>query len=459
MRTQSILLSGAAIGALIAVSCGMPAAAAAKHHKAAASASKQSELEELEAKVQFLTDRLDEQAAVTRDQMAQLKAAQDAAAQAKAQAAAAQAAANADDATIKTLPAEVKKEVAASAPKPNWSNNTTIGATLYTDVSNISQTPTPNKVNGTGADIKRAYISVDHTFNNIYSANVTLDLAPNGITLNGGAFGTGTTQGSEVVKYAYVQAKYMPELVLQAGEQKNPWIPFVEDIYGYRFVEKVITDQNKYGSSADFGLNAHGDLAGGLVSYSVSAEDGAGYKNAIRSKTLDVEGRVNVNYMGFIGAVGGYSGQESKNYQNVPNLAFHTATRVDALLAYVSGPIRVGGEYVQQTDWTRVTSTTPDKAQGYSVFGSYMFIPQWSVFGRYDALTPSQTLASSERYTLANIGLNYEPVKTVDLALVYKRETISGAPSGGYTDGTTTLAPAGGAGAYNEFGLFTQVKF
>ena len=141
MRTQSILLSGAAIGALIALSCGMPADAAAKHHKAAATASKQSELEELEAKVQFLTDRLDEQAAVTRDQMAQLKAAQDAAAQAKASAAAAVATANADDATIKTLPTEVKKEVAASAPKPNWSNNTTIGATLYTDVSNISQRP------------------------------------------------------------------------------------------------------------------------------------------------------------------------------------------------------------------------------------------------------------------------------------------------------------------------------
>jgi hypothetical protein len=461
MRTQSVLLSGVALGALIALSCGASAdAATKKHHKAApAASSTEAEIQDLEANVQFLTDRLDEQAAVSRDALAQLKIAQDSAAQAKAAAATAVATANADDATIKTLPTEVKKEVAADAPKPNWASNTTLGATLYTDFSNISQTPTPNKVNGTGADIKRAYISVDHTFNSIYSANLTVDLAPNGIILNGGTFGTGTNQGSEVVKYAYVQAKYFNELVVQAGEQKNPWIPFVEDIYGYRFVDKVIADQNKFGSSADFGLNAHGDIAKGLVQYSVSVEDGAGYKNPVRSKTVDVEGRVNVNYMGFVAAVGGYSGQLSSNIQTVPATAFQTATREDALLAYTNSKLRLGIEYLQETDWKVVTKTTPDKSQGYSAFGSYMFMPQWSVFGRYDALTPSQTLASAERYTLANVGISYEPVKTVDLALVYKRETIAHAPTGGYTDGTTTLAPAGGAGTYSEFGLYSQVKF
>ena len=461
MRTQSILLSGAAIGALIALACGAPAdAATTKHHKAAPAASKtQAEIDELEAKVQFLTDRLDQQAAVSRDEAAQLQAAQAAVAQARAAAAAAQAAAQSDDAKIQTLPAEVKSEVAANAPKPNWASNTTVGATVFADTSNISQTPTPNKINGTGADIKRGYISIDHVFNSIYSANLTVDLAPNGIILNGGTFGTGTEQGGETVKYAYVQAKYFDELVLQAGAEKTPWIPFVEDIYGYRFVDKVFADQNKLGNSADYGLNAHGDIAGGLVQYSVSAEDGAGYKEPSRSTTMDYEGRVNVNYMGFIAAIGGYSGQLSSNIQATPAVGFQTATREDALLAYVNGPIRVGAEYLQQTDWKVVTKKTPDKGQGYSVFGSYMFIPQWSLFGRYDALSPSQTLASSERYSLANFELNYEPVKQVDLALVYKHETITGAPVGGYTDFTTVLAPLGGAGTYNEFGLFTQFKF
>jgi len=119
MRTQSILLSGAAIGALIALSCGLPAdAATKKHHMAAPAASKtQAEIDELEAKVQFLTERLDEQAAVSRDDQAQLKAAQDAVAQAKASAAAAMATANADDARIETIPTQVSTAVAAVKPK------------------------------------------------------------------------------------------------------------------------------------------------------------------------------------------------------------------------------------------------------------------------------------------------------------------------------------------------------
>jgi len=461
MRTQSILLSGAAVGALIALSCGLPAdAATKKHHMAAPVASKtQAEIDELEAKVQFLTDRLDEQAAVSRDAQAKLAAAQSAAAQANATAASAVATANANSAQIQTIPTEVKSEVAANAPKPNWASNTTVGATVFADVSNIAQTPTPNKINGTGADIKRGYISIDHTFNSIYSANLTVDLAPNGIILNGGTYGTGTQQGGETVKYAYVQAKYFDELTLQAGAEKTPWIPFVEDIYGYRFVDKVFADQNKFGNSADYGLNAHGDIAHGLVQYSVMAEDGAGYKTPERSKTFDYEGRVNVNYMGFVAAVGGYSGQEGNDIQTIPVTAHQTATREDALLAYTNSQLRLGIEYLQSTDWKVVTKITPDKSQGYSAFGSYIFIPQWSVFGRYDALSPSQSLAPSERYTLANIGLNYEPVKTVDLALVFKRETISGAPVGGYTDFTTVLAPAGGTAAYNEFGLYTQFKF
>jgi hypothetical protein len=307
MRTQSVLLSGVALGAMIALSFGASADAATKKHHAAAhsAAATEAEVEDLQAKIQFLTDRLDEQAAVSRDALAQLKAAQDSAAQAKAEAASAVATANASDAKIETIPTEVKAEVAANKPKPSWASNTTIGATVFADVSNISQTPTPNKINGTGSDIKRGYISVDHSFNDIYSANLTVDLAPNGIILNGGTYGTGTQQGGETVKYAYVQAKYADEAILQLGAEKTPWIPFVEDLYGYRYVDKVFADQNKFGNSADYGLNAHGDFGHGLLDYSVSAEDGAGYKTPERSKQLDVEGRANVNYLGFVAAIGG----------------------------------------------------------------------------------------------------------------------------------------------------------
>jgi hypothetical protein len=459
MKTKNSLLGSAALAVLLAGSLGVSANAAAKKHRAAAPAASAAEVDDLKAKVDFLTERLDEQAAVTRQALADLRAAQATAAQAQVTAATAQATANADATKIDTIPVAIKTAVAANAPKPSWADNTKFGTTVFADLSNISQSPTPSKVNGTGADIKRAYVSLDHTFNSIYSANLTFDLAPNGIVLNGGAFGAGTLQGSEAIKYAYVQAKFANELVVQAGSEQMPWIPFVENIYGYRFVDKVFVDQNKYGNSADWGLNAHGDLVKGLISYSVSVVDGAGYKNPVRSKTMDWEGRVNLNYQGFVAAIGGYSGQEGNNIQSVPTTALQTATRFDALLAYVKGPIRLGVEYMDATNWKVTTKVTPDKAQGYSAFASYALNPKWSVFGRYDAQDPSKTLAPSEKYAYYNIGINFEPVKTIDLALVYKHEDISHAPLGGYADGTTTLGPAGGSGKYDEIGIFTQVKY
>ena len=223
-------------------------------------------------------------------------------------------------------------------------------------------------------------------------------------------------------------------------------------------------DQNKFGNSADYGVNVHGAFAGGLFEYSVSAEDGQGYKNPDRSKNMDVEGRANVNWNGFVAAVGGYSGQLAENIQAVPSLPItRTATREDALLAYTNSQIRVGAEWFQSsndlTGGSLITGAKPDKADGYSVFGSFTFIPQWSVFGRYDAIDPSKTIDSAERYTYYNFGISYEPVKVVDIALVYKHEDVSHALAGGYTDITTTLAPAGGSGKFDEVGLFTQFKF
>jgi hypothetical protein len=491
MQSKSTLFAGAAVGVLLAV--GMSSGAQAKTHKHVAHAAAPSQVSKLAAEVDELKERLDQETAARQATEAQVRAAQDAAAAAQASA---QAANSQLQAQVQTIPGAVDSAIAAAKPKPTWADNTKLGATIYADVSNISQSPRPNKINGYAADIKRAYVSIDHKFNDTYSANVTFDLAPNGIDLNGGTYGTGTTQGSEAIKYAYVQGAYAKELVVQLGAVKAPWIPFVEDIYGYRYVDKTVIDQNKFGNSSDWGLNAHGDFGGGLIDYSVSAIDGAGYKNAVRSNTVDFEGRVNLNYMGFVAAIGGYDGKLATHVQGGPPT--HDITRFDALLAYTNPHFRVGFEYFDATNWksvggtaaaaaTTVTgactvggvaesctiTTVPavaaalaknDTADGYSAFGSFNFNPQWSVFGRYDSLNPSKKLAPNERYAYYNVGVAYEPVKTLDLGLVYKHEDIRGAAKGGYSDGTTVLAPsstgsAKTSGNYDEVGIFTQFKF
>jgi hypothetical protein len=130
------------------------------------------------------------------------------------------------------------------------------------------------------------------------------------------------------------------------------------------------------------------------------------------------------------------------------------------LVAYTNSKLRLGVEYLDATNWNVVTGVHKDQSEGVSAFGSYIFVPQWSVFGRYDALSPSQKLASAERFNYYNLGIAYEPVKTFDIGLVFKHEGLTHAAAGGWTDGTTALIPGAGKSAnYNEAGLFTQFKF
>ena len=446
MQSKITLLGGAALGAVLALGLGAQAQAKPmKHHHMAAA---HGEGRDLSAEVEALRARLDAEEAARQQDQAAISAAQSDAAAARAEAAAAHAQVASQ---IETLPGVVAQDVAKASPKPNWSAGTTIGATVYADLTNISQSPTPNNKNGTGADIKRAYLSVDHKFNDVWSANLTADFAPNGSTFQGGSL-----QGTEAVKKAYIQAKvFGDKLVVRGGSADMPWIPFVEGVYGYRFVEKTITDTQKIGNSADWGVNANGVLADGLIGYSVSVVDGAGYKNAIRSKGMDVEGRVNLNWNGFVAAVGGYSGKLSKDFQAAAPTTFHTATRGDALLAYKNKQFTVGVEYFQENNWNQVTAAASDKGYGYSAFGSFNLTPQFSVFGRYDDSKPSQTLHPSEKVSYFNLGVNYEPVKVIDLALVYKHDNVKGT-SVNFADANTTFTAAG---HYDEVGVFAQYKF
>ncbi len=287
-----------------------------------------------------------------------------------------------------------------------------------------------------------------------------------------GPYAAGTPQGTEVVKNAFIRAKYDRAFVVELGASSMPWIPFVEDIYGQRYVEKTLTDTNKVANSADWGAFVHGEFLDGILGYSFAAVDGAGYKTPDRSNSMDFEGRVNVNYKGFVAAAGGYTGKEALNVNGAgtavsPGIApvLHTATRQDAVVAYVNPLFRVGFEYFKATNWKVLTKTAGDKQDGYSAFATYNFLPKWSAFGRYDwgkpTTVPYTTGGSAEHLSYYNIGIQYEPVKVIDLALVYKRDSLDHAVAAGYTDANAAMIPlaAGGSVTYDEVGLFTQFRF
>jgi predicted porin len=138
------------------------------------------------------------------------------------------------------------------------------------------------------------------------------------------------------------------------------------------------------------------------------------------------------------------------------NATYRNASRFNAVLAYTSGPVRAGVEYFSANNWTAVsTKATGDKADGYSLFGSYQFQPEWGVFGRYDYIKPNKTTASTKKDDYFNFGVAYSPAKIVDLSLVYKRDKVD---NGTFSTSNGTLGGTAN-GTYDELGIFAQYRW
>ena len=447
MTNKLSLLAGAALGVVLVTGVAAPAQAKpVKKHHAAAANPQAAELAALKAQVQALTERLNAQDAAQAQTQATAQAAQTQAQAATEQVQQVQTQAAAQ---IQTIPTQVSTAVAAATPKPkkSWSDDTVVSGRMYYDLSNVEQKSNGVKTTptGTGFDIKRFYIGVDHKFNDVFSANVTTDFQ----------YSSALSATELYIKKAYLQAKVSDALVVKLGSADLPWVPFVEDLYGYRYVENTLIDRTKFGTSADWGVHASGKFMDGKINYAVSVIDGAGYKAPLRSKGMDIEGRLSVVPIDHLTlAVGGYSGKLGKDTEGAVNV-YHTANRFDALAAYTTKQYRIGVEYFSSEDWNNVTTTTSDKADGYSAFGSYSFTDQISAFGRYDYVKPNKDTADTKKDNYYNIGLTYSPAKIVDFSLVYKRDSIENgtlATSNGTIGGTDK-------GTYDEVGLFGQFRF
>ena len=339
--------------------------------------------------------------------------------------------------------------------------NTTVGGRGFIDITNIdaskynsSGVSTKDAANGIGADVTRFYLIADHTFDSMWSANLTTDFnyvsnsSKVAVDGSGNVTQTGYTGETQIfIKKAYLQAKFGDGLFVRAGAADTTWIPFDEATYGYRYVEKVIVDKLGYGTSSDWGLHAGGKLAGGTFGYAASLVEGNGYKNPTRSKSLDVEGRVNWSPVkDLVLAAGFYSGKLGKDVEGATTPTHHTYSRFDALAAYTISQVKFGAEYFSADD-KGVTNTTSDKADGFSVFANWQFNPQAAAFVRYDdssvqANTLVTTKAKEQYY---NVGVACKVRKGVELAAAYKHDEVK-------TGGAKTSDR-------DEVGVWAQVSF
>jgi hypothetical protein len=366
-------------------------------------------------------------------------------------------------------------------------SNTTVGGQAFLDVSHITQQQNGVDVapTGTGFDAKRFYLTVDHKFDDTWSANLTTDAQ----------FSSTSGGVTEVfIKKLYLQGKFDDALVVHAGAYTSPWAPFVEGLYGYRYIEKTATDRLGFAQTADWGLNATGKFADGMATYSISVVDGGGYKNPTRTKDVDVEGRVGVSPVKWLTlGAGFYSGHLGQVTQANSNFASNNATRWNFVAGVNFMGWRVGGEYFNAKNYktasastgvqsgpggvvvaTNGTATSPgtvvsDTADGFSGWVSYSFTEQLAVFGRYDEAKLSKDFVTGLKDTYFNVGVAYKPTKALDLALVYKDEKVddgtvsvsAGDANSSYTIGGTGVAGTGTTtgGKFDEIGVYAQYNF
>ncbi|WCE04234.1 porin [Pseudoxanthomonas sp. JBR18] len=291
-------------------------------------------------------------------------------------------------------------------------NDTKIGGRMFFDATSIDQKDNGSKTDatGTGFDVKRFYLTVDHKFNDIWSANLTTDFQYLSAIGNTEVF----------VKKAYLQGKFDDAFVFRVGATDMPWIPYAEKFWGYRYVENTLTDRLSYGTSSDWGVHASGELAGGMANYAVSVVNGRGYRNFSRSKGVDVEARVGFAPMdNMIIAVGGYNGKRGQETENVDPP--QTAERVNAMVAYAApSGYRLGAEWFQAKNWA-VTNVVDDKADGWSVWGAVPLTASGiNAFARYDKANTSKDVDPSRENKYFDLGVEFPITKGFKLAAVYK---------------------------------------
>ena len=348
-----------------------------------------------------------------------------------------------------TEEADAQKAATQAAPTPGWWNDTKVSGRMYYNLSNIDdhRSGVRQTDSGWAFDIKRFYIGIDHKFSDMFSGNITTDFS----------YDSGPVAATQLyIKKAYLDAKINDMLDVRLGSTDLPWVPFVEGVYGYRYLEQVLVDRTKFGTSADWGIHASGKL-GGPFQYALALVNGAGYKHpGVHSDTVDFEGRLSANWNDFIVAVGGYVGKLGKDLQGATTP--HTANRFNVLGAYKTSQITVGVEYMYADNWTSITSVAADTAEGAGVFASYQFNPQWSVFGKYEYMEPNQKTKPALSDDYYNIGVNYSPAKVVNLSLVYKHDEAglgSLSTGNGTIGGLTSIT----SGDYDEVGLFGEFRW
>ena len=286
-----------------------------------------------------------------------------------------------------------------------FANDTRISGLFFGDYYYVNQHHQQNLVGKNGFWIRRIYLTLDRNLSTAFAVRLRLEMNHPGFT----AGGPGAGSAVPFVKDAYLKYSSGSTAVL-LGISPSPTFARIEQLWGYRAVEKTPVDLQKMGSSRDFGLAIRGRFASDSpLGYHIMIGNGAGAKSDANSGKKVM---VSVGYYPQQGIwLEGYGDYEDRGAER--------RFTYQGFAGYAGTGFRLGLQYVAQQ--RKVGSSTTILALA-SAFGVWRMQPQTSVLLRIDRLlNPNPAgntitylpIATTTTATLFIAGIDWQPIEDV----------------------------------------------
>ncbi len=209
------------------------------------------------------------------------------------------------------------------------------------------------------------------------------------------------------MKAAYLEWKNLiPKSSLFIGLVPTPTWFNVENQWGYRSIEKTITDYRGLGSQTDLGVHLRGTLfSEGSAGYSLMIGNGNAQKpenNKYKKYYAALNGKPVENVY-----IETYIDYESYA-QEKDRLTWKT------FLSYREPSLLIGAEILEQIQKNQDALLHDYDIFGISLFSWYQLSEQWKVFGRIDSYDPNQYSSNSGfSECFLSFGIDYMPISNI----------------------------------------------
>jgi hypothetical protein len=258
-----------------------------------------------------------------------------------------------------------------------------------------------------GFEIKRAYFGYKYQLSRHFEVALKLDIgSPND-----------ASEYSLLRRFAYFKNAYLKyrwkKLSTQFGIIDVFQFSVQEKYWAHRYISKSFMDEYRFGPKADLGWNITYKF-NDFIHADFGIYNGEGYTKLQADNAF--KGGLGISVFPFKGLIVRVYGDMIKKGVYQQTLA--------GFIGYEYKDKFIGGaEYNYQ--FNHDYNDGQDK-YGYSLYGSYYFIPKWQVFVRFDQVYSNMPSPYDEPWDLASDGsaltggVEYSPIRQVKIALNYQ---------------------------------------